>query len=265
MLIDTHCHLADRVFVDDLEAVARRAQAVGVAAAMCILSADEVDEVARAPLVTAAWPDVRFAAGVHPHRAGGFAGRVAASRDVVRTALEASAAIAVGEIGLDYHYDHAPRDVQRDVFGAQLDLAVTLARPVVIHTREASDDTFDLLRAAGPSLTGVIHCFTGTIDDARRALDLGFYISLSGIVTFPRSTALREVAAFVPSDRLLAETDAPFLAPVPHRGKRNEPAWVAETCRTVAGVRGMTENDLRACLLDNVATLLPAFRPVAAR
>jgi TatD DNase family protein len=208
---------------------------------------------------------VRFATGIHPHRAGLFAGRASEACDVVRRAVQEAAAIAVGEIGLDYHYDHAPRDVQQAIFAAQLDVAVAIARPVVIHTREAAADTFALLRAAGPTLTGVIHCFTGTLDEARQALDLGFYISISGIATFPRSTALREVAAYVPADRLLIETDAPYLAPVPYRGKRNEPAWVAETCRAIASVRGVAEETLRANLADNVAALLPGLKPVPAR
>ena len=157
-------------------------------------------------------------------------------------------------MGLDYHYDFAPRDVQREVFTAQAALAIELNLPVIIHTREAADDTFDILKAHD-RITGVMHCFTGTLDEARRALDLGFYISLSGIATFPKSEALREVARLVPADRLLVETDAPFLAPIPHRGKRNEPAWVMETLRAVAATRGADADACAAQIIRNFRTL----------
>lgn len=240
MFVDSHCHLADRVFAGDLPEVVARARASGVDTAMCILSADEPDEVARAPVVRQAWPGVFFSAGVHPHRAGPFAGRAADAVAAAGQAVREVAAVAVGEIGLDYHYDLAPRDVQREVFAGQVALAADLDRPVVIHTREAADDTYDVLREAGRGrVRGVMHCFTGTIEEARRALDIGFLISLAGIVTFPRAESLRDVARFVPDGELLVETDSPFLAPVPHRGKRNEPGWVVETVKLVAGVRGV--------------------------
>jgi TatD DNase family protein len=174
--------------------------------------------------------------------------------------------VAVGEIGLDYHYDFSPRDLQQAVFGAQVDLAVMLGLPVVIHTREATDDTHAVLREAGQGrVRGVMHCFTGTVDEARRALEIGFYISLAGIVTFPRAEALREVARFVPADRLLVETDAPFLAPVPHRGKRNEPAWVVETVGRIAGERGEAAPELAARTAANFAVLTGAAGLAAGR
>jgi TatD DNase family protein len=155
-------------------------------------------------------------------------------------------------MGLDYHYDFAPRDVQREVFEAQTSLAVELGLAVVIHTREAAEDTFAVLRGYGPGrIAGVMHCFTGTLAEARESLDLGFYVSISGIATFPRSAELREVAAFVPADRLLLETDAPFLAPIPHRGKRNEPAWVAETYRRIAEVRNVNAGTLAEQVTEN--------------
>ena len=163
-------------------------------------------------------------------------------------------------MGLDYHYDFAPRDVQCAVFAAQAELATELNLPVIIHTREAADDTFEILKGQGRA-KGVMHCFTGTLDEARRALDLGFYISLSGIATFPKSEALREVARFVPDDRLLVETDAPFLAPIPHRGKRNEPAWVMETLRAVAATRGV---DAGACAAKIVLNFKALFGEAAA-
>lgn len=265
MLIDTHCHLADAAFAPDLAEVTSRAREAGVLSALCILSADEPDELARAADVSAAWPDVRFATGIHPHRAGRFAGRPTDAAAVLRAAIASCHAVAVGEIGLDYHYDFSPRDVQREVFALQLQAASAADRPVVIHTREAEDDTVSLLREAAPGIRGVVHCFTGTIDLARQALDLGFYISMSGILTFPRSTALREVAAFVPADRLLVETDAPYLAPVPHRGRRNEPAWVAETSRALAALRAIPDDALERQLADNLSALIPEMPHVPSR
>jgi TatD DNase family protein len=149
----------------------------------------------------------------------------------------------VGEIGLDYHYDLAARDVQRQVFAAQLALARQLGQPVIIHTREATDDTFEILAQAG-SVRGVFHCFTGDAAMARRALDIGFFLSFSGIVTFPKAESIREAARLVPGDRLLVETDSPYLAPVPFRGKRNEPAHVSRVVDALAALRGDTSSAL---------------------
>jgi len=182
---------------------------------------------------------VRFATGVHPHAAGSFAGRPVEAGATTEAQAQAFAAVGVGEIGLDYHYDYAPRDVQREVFAAQLAMAKRLGRPVIIHTREATDDTFEVLGQAG-DVRGVFHCFTGDAAMARRALDIGFHLSFSGIVTFPSAGSIREAAKLVPDDRLLVETDSPYLAPVPFRGKRNEPAHVARVVEAVAAVRGIT-------------------------
>jgi TatD DNase family protein len=264
-MVDSHCHLADAVFVDDLPEVVERARAAGITSAVCILAADDEEEAGRVGAVRTVWPAVGFAAGIHPHRAGAWGGRLADARRTVEKAVETHEACAVGEIGLDYHYNLAPRDQQRDVFAMQLDVARARNRPVVIHTREAMDDTVDVIRGAGATIRGVLHCFTGSLDDARRALDLGFYISMSGIVTFPKSSALREVAAYVPVDRLLVETDAPYLAPVPHRGRRNEPAWTSHTLGVVAGLRGMTPEDLDAVTTANTQALFPALAAGSAR
>lgn len=265
MLIDTHCHLADQVFADDLAEVVSSAGAAGVQAALCILAADSPEEAARAAIVGSSWPAVRFSTGIHPHRAGAWAGRLDDARRVLGQSIAAHHAVAVGEIGLDYHYDFAARDIQREVFAMQLDMATTMGRPVVIHARESLDDTIAVLRRGGPGVRGVMHCFTGTIDEARRALDLGFYVSLSGIVTFPRSAELRDVAAFVPLDRLLIETDAPYLAPVPHRGRRNQPAWVVETFRRIADIRSLSAEDLSAQLAANTTALIPELGAVHVR
>jgi len=257
-VVDSHCHLADEAFANDLSAVAARANAAGVTTALCILSADEPDELARARGVREAWPTVVFATGVHPHRAAPYAGRALQAGVAVDAALDQVSGVALGEIGLDYHYDLAPRDVQRDVFAAQLSSAGRRNLPVVIHTREATEDTVTLLRNAVPRVRGVMHCFTGTIEEARLALDLGFYLSFSGILTFPRATSLRAVAAWAPLDRILVETDAPYLAPVPHRGQRNEPAWVTETVRVLATARHIDEVTLVDALSRNFQELVRA-------
>ena len=260
-MIDSHCHLADEAFAGDLDAVVQRARSAGVGEAMCILSADEPDELTRAASVAGAWPGIRFAVAIHPHRAGTYAGEVERAAGVTRAAVARTSASAVGEIGLDYHYDFAPRDVQRDVFAAQIGVALELDRAVVIHTREATDDTIAIIREAGQGrLRGVMHCFTGSTDDARRALDLGFFVSFAGILTFPKAVALRETAALVPIDRLLVETDAPFLAPVPHRGKRCEPAWVVETAASLAAVHRLDRERLDRQLTHNLAALLGDVR-----
>ena len=257
-MIDSHCHLADDAFVKDLEGVIGRAHAAGLERALCILSAGDVKESAAAARVRALWPDVKFSVGIHPHKAGDFAGRLEEARACLEQGIAAEGARAIGEIGLDYHYDFSPRDVQQAVFRMQLDLAIERRLPVIIHTREATDDTFAILRDAGPALRGVFHCFTGDRAMARAGLDLGFYISLAGIVTFSRAEELREVAKLVPEDRLLVETDAPYLAPVPYRGKRNEPALVPRVVDAVAALRGVAAPALAAQLQQNFDAFLGA-------
>jgi TatD DNase family protein len=255
-MIDSHCHLADEAFADDLDSVIARARDAGLTGALCILSAADDKESAAAAKVRALWSEVRFSVGIHPHKAGDFAGRLEEASTIVRQGVAKEGARALGEIGLDYHYDFSPRDVQQAVFRTQVGLALELALPVIIHTREATDDTFGILREAGPLLRGVFHCFTGDPAMAREALDIGFYVSLAGIVTFPRAESLREVATLVPADRLLIETDAPYLAPVPHRGKRNEPAFVGKVVETVAALRGLSAAELGAQVARNFEALL---------
>jgi TatD DNase family protein len=256
-MIDSHCHLADEAFAGDLPEVIARARDAGLTGAMCILSAGDAEESKAAARVRELWPEVIFAVGVHPHTAGRFTASVAEAVSTVRRALGSEGARAIGEIGLDYHYDFAPRDVQRQVFEAQVALALELDLAVIIHTREATDDTFEVLApAAGRGLRGVFHCFTGDVAMARRALDIGFYISMSGIVSFPKAGTLREVAALVPPDRLLIETDSPYLAPVPHRGKRNEPGFVARVAEVVGESRGRTAAEVAAITARNLAALL---------
>jgi TatD DNase family protein len=260
-MVDSHCHLADQVFEGDLREVVGRATTAGLTGALCILAAGDDGEARRAQTLIGEWPSVRFAVGVHPHLAKACAATPGCADALVRAGGTEVALAAVGEIGLDYHYDFSPPEVQRDVFVEQLATARALKLPVVIHTREADEDTFDLLAQAGQGVAGVFHCFTGGIDRARRALDLGFHLSLAGIVTFPKATDLHQVAAFVPEDRLLVETDSPFLAPVPHRGARNEPAWVAHVVDALARIRRTSRE---AIVERTTRNFLGLFAPNAA-
>jgi len=259
-VIDSHFHLADSAFDADLAEVVSRAAAAGVDQGLCILTAGEPGEEERGRSVAALWPEVRFAIGVHPHVAGRYAGRADDAVAIVRQAIVATPqARAVGEIGLDYHYDFSPRDVQREVFRRQVALARELRLPIVIHTREATEDTFAILREEGRGdLTGVFHCFSGDVAMAREALDLGFYVSFAGIVTFPKAEGVREAAKLVPAGRLLVETDAPYLAPVPYRGKRNEPAYVLHTVNALARSRGETPEAVASAVVRAFEVL---FRP----
>ena len=253
-MVDSHCHLAGEEFVADRDAVIARARAAGVAQALVILAAEDDAEWRRGQEVAAAWDAVRFAVGVHPHQAHVFSGDPGGAARAVAARLTASPLVrAVGEIGLDYHYDFSPREVQQAVFAGQLALAQERRLPVVIHTREAEADTLRLIGEAqsrGP-LAGVFHCFTGDPAVAERALATGFYLSFAGIVTFPRAAELRDAVRIVPLDRLLVETDAPYLAPVPHRGTRTEPAWVGLTAAAVARERGLPAAALAAAVRDN--------------
>jgi TatD DNase family protein len=255
-MIDSHCHLAGEEFAVDLESVVARARDAGLSSALCILAAGDRLEAGRAVRVHEIWPAVRFAVGVHPHQAGDFAGRVDDACMTVRRQAEEHRVCGIGEIGLDYHYNFSPREVQRDIFRAQVVLALELQLPVIIHTREATEDTFAILHETGrKQLRGVFHCFTGDETIARVALDLGFYLSFAGIVTFPRAETIRAAARIAPEDRVLAETDAPYLAPVPHRGKRNEPAHVAEVVRKLAEIRGVSMSELAGQVSRNFASL----------
>lgn len=259
-MIDSHCHLAGTEFADDLGAVVDRARHGGVREALVILAADDPDELRQAPAVSALWPEVRFAVGVHPHQAAKFSTEPALVAEVVEAAIDQQPLTrCVGEIGLDYHYEFSPREVQRAVFRHQLRLAVRRNLPISIHTREATDDTFHILDEERVARNGVVlHCFTGDMAMAERALALGCHLSFSGIVTFPKALELREVARDIPLDRLLIETDSPYLAPVPFRGKRNEPLHVGQVVQAIAGLRGLEPAALAEVALANYVRL---FRP----
>lgn len=231
--VDSHAHLADPAFDTDRSAVLERAREAGAEKIICIgesiAAADRAAGFARESPGLLAWT-----AGVHPHDAATFDFSSDPAR--IRDHVEAGAA-GVGECGLDYHYDNSPREAQRRAFAAQLALAADVRRPVVVHTRDAEEDTSAMVREAGAAgIRGVMHCFTGSARLAEEALAAGWYISFSGIVTFRKWTD-EALLRLVPDDRLLVESDAPYLAPVPHRGRRNEPAWVAHTVARLATVR----------------------------
>ena len=249
--IDSHVHLADPAFDEDRDDVVERARTAGAAALVCI--GESLEAARRAGDLAARYPRLCYhTAGIHPHDAAGFD----ADRDLRGIRAELSrGAVAVGECGLDYHYDHSPREHQRAAFDAQLAVAREHARPVVVHTREAEEDTRAMVASAGRmGVSGVLHCFTGTQKLARTALDAGWYVSFSGIVTFRKWTD-DELVRLVPADRLLVESDAPYLAPVPHRGRRNEPSFVPRTIERMAAMRGVTAEVLAADTTANAQRL----------
>ena len=234
-LVDSHCHLDDEKFAADLDAVMERARAAGVERMMTIGTGNGPPDLEAAVRLANAHPFLYATVGVHPHDA---AKATPATYEHLLALLAHPKVLALGEIGLDYHYDFSPREVQREVFSGQLHLAVKTGKPVVIHTREAWPDTLRLIDETPPPRGGIMHCFTGGPDEARQALDRGFYLSFGGVITFPKADEVRVAARLTPDDRLLVETDAPYLAPVPHRGKRNEPAFIVETVRRLAEIRG---------------------------
>ena len=255
-LVDSHCHLDDKHFDPDREEVIERARQAGVERMMAIGTGSGPPDLEAGLRLARQHAFIYATVGVHPHDASKATPETFAAMEAL--AAEAKV-LAVGEMGLDYHYDFSPRDVQRDVFIAQLKLAGRAGKPIVIHTREAWDDTLLVLREHW-SGSGIMHCFSGGPAEARQALDLGFYLSFGGVLTFPKADALREAARLVPEDRLLVETDAPYLAPVPKRGKRNEPAFMVETARRLAEVRRAAPEHIADATTANFERLL--FAPL---
>ena len=258
MFVDSHCHLDDARFADDLDAVLDRAAEAGVTRMLTIGTGDGPPEIDRAVRLAEKYEQVYASVGVHPHNASNFTPQ---TLENLRALAAHPKVIALGEIGLDYHYDFSPREVQREVFVAQLKLAREVGLPIAIHTREAWEDTMTALRehwaVPGERGAGVMHCFTGDPAQAREALDMGFHLSYGGVLTFKTAAQVRESARITPDDRLLIETDAPYLAPVPWRGKRNEPAMMAETARRLAEVRGTTPEHIAAITTANFERLCP--------
>ena len=236
MLSDSHAHLTLEHFDPDREAVIARAREAGIARIVTVSSF--IGDAEACALLAARHDLIHFTAGVHPHEAKSFTPETAAG---IRSAAMRPKAVAIGEIGLDYHYDFSPRDAQRRVFREQIALARDLKLPIVVHTREAWDDTLLILREEkAADVGGVFHCFSGGTEEARRCLDLGFFVSFAGPVTFKNAKDVAEAAAFAPIDRILCETDSPYLTPHPFRGKRNEPARVRLVVERIAALKGLT-------------------------
>lgn len=253
-LIDSHCHLDAEAFAADRDEVIRRAREAGVDTFVAIGSGNGPPDLEAGIRLAGDYPFFYATIGVHPHDAAKATEETFAR---LRRLATHPKVVALGEIGLDYHYDFSPRDTQRDVFLRQLALARETALPIVIHTREAWDDTLALLRShySAPHAGGIFHCFSEGPAEAEQVLALGFHLSFSGIVTFPKATAIQDAARLTPLDRLLVETDAPYLAPIPFRGKRNEPAYAVHTARHIAQLRGISYEALAAATSANWRSL----------
>jgi TatD DNase family protein len=266
MFVDSHAHIDGPEFDADREAVIQRARDAGVGAILNVGTGDpHSGAFERAIQLAEAHPDIFAAVGTHPHDARLFDDK--AAERLTRLVRQGNRVIAWGEIGLDFHYDNSPRENQREVFRRQLRLARAEKLPVIIHTREAEEETIEILRAewATANLPGVMHCFSGSARLAAQALELGLAISFSGILTFKKAQDLRDIAKQVPPEQLLIETDCPYLAPVPFRGKRNEPAYVVEVARCIAEVRGMAIEDVARLTSENFSRVfaVAAAKPKA--
>jgi len=254
--IDSHCHIDGPEYDADREDVIARALDAGVTTMLNVGTGDpHSGAFERAVELAEKHPEIYAAIGVHPHDAKLF--DHSAEKRLVDLVKQSRRVIAWGEIGLDYHYDHSPRDVQRDVFHRQLRIAGSLNLPVVIHSREANDDTINILRdeLTGHARAGVLHCFGGSLQMAREAIDLGFFISFAGNLTFKKADDFRDIARQLPMDQLLIETDCPYLTPVPFRGKRNEPARVVETAKYLADLRGVGLEEIGGTTTENFRSL----------
>jgi TatD DNase family protein len=242
-LVDSHCHLDDAQFDADREAVIQRARHAGLKWILSIGTGDGPPDLGVAIRLAEVNPFILASVGVHPNDAAKV--EPGKTFEDLQSSIEHPNVVGIGEIGLDYHWG-VPNEIQLPVFLRQLEIAAAARMPVIIHTRDAWEDTMQVLREhwAHTGLPCVMHCFTGDIEQARECVDLGFYLAFGGVTTFPKAAGIREAAAVVPVYRLLLETDSPYLAPVPHRGKRNEPAYVAHTARAIAEVRGISLEEL---------------------
>lgn len=249
--VDTHCHLSDTRGVP-VEEVVAAARAAGVTT-MITVGCDAATTTAAIDIATR-FDGVYATAGLHPHEA-------THGVDTIVPFLDDPQVIAVGEAGLDFYYDHSPRGAQREAFAAQIHLAHERRLPLIVHTRDAWLETFDILAAEGTPERTIFHCFTGGPDEARRCLDLGAYLSFSGIVTFKAATAVQAAAQCCPLERMLAETDSPYLAPVPHRGRTNQPAYVTHVVQQLAALHDMPVADLRDRVSANARLAFPSLRP----
>ncbi len=261
-IIDSHCHLDFPDFADDLDAVVERARAAGVERMITI--GTKVAKAAGVAAIAERYEDVFFTVGTHPHEA---AGEGAEDFAAMRAFAQHPKCVGIGEAGLDYHYDNAPRDVARRVFRGQIALARELDLPLVIHARDADDDIAAILtqEMGQGRFSALLHCFTSSRALAETALALGLWISFSGVVTFKKSEGLRAIARDAPLERILVETDAPYLAPTPHRGRRNEPAFVVATAGVVAEARGLELEKLAAATRANTHAVFRKLQPATGK
>ncbi len=259
-LIDSHAHIDFPQFADDREAMLQRARDAGVGTLLAIGTGPGPEKLDAAIPFAEQHDWIYTSIGIHPHEAKEVTPQ---HLDELARLAQHPKVIAWGEIGLDYFYDHSPRDVQATVFRSQMELAHAAKLPIIIHCRDAWDDCLALIerhwRPTG--LAGILHCFTGTFGHARRGLDMGFLISFAGNATYPKTQNIRDVAKEIPLDRILIETDSPFLAPQPYRGKRNEPAYVAEVAKTLATVRNLAPEEIAAATAANFRRLFRIARP----
>jgi len=259
MLVDSHCHLDFPDFAEERDAIIARARAAGVATMLTI--GTHLDQFPGVRAIAESYPDVWCSVGAHPHEAADHAALSAS--DLIRLAAHPRV-VGIGETGLDFHYDHSPHDTQERVFRTHIAASRASGLPLIIHARAADDEVARILRGERPP-PGVMHCFSSGRALAEAALDLGFYISLSGIVTFKNAEELRAIVRDVPLERLLVETDAPYLAPVPFRGRRNEPAYIVQTATVVAALKGVEPAALARATSENFFRLFSkAVRPAAA-
>ena len=249
--VDSHCHLGWETAEDDPETTIAEALAAGVEAMVCV--GTDLATSRRAVELAGRHPEVRATVGLHPHDAANLAAEWPEIEALARE--RADVVVGIGEGGFDYFYEHSDRAAQDAAFRAHVQLAHELDRALVIHSRDAWDDTFRVLAEAGVPVRTVFHCFTGGPDEARRALDLGAYLSFSGIVSFKNADDVRAAAALVPRDRVLVETDAPYLAPVPHRGRPNRPAWVVDVGTALAAAMGLSVDDVATATRDNAGAV----------
>lgn len=254
MMVDSHCHLDGKVFDSDRDEVIQRAIDAGVERMLAIGTGDGPPDLEAATRLADKYSVFLATVGVHPHEAAKYDDSISAR---LRELLRHPKVVALGEIGLDYHYDFSPRDVQKRVFIEQMAIAREARVPIVIHTREAWDDTFALLEEhwKPTGLGGIMHCFTGSPAEVKRTLALGFHLAFGGVVTYPKAVEVHESARITPLDRLLLETDAPYLAPVSRRGKRNEPSYLVETARRIAELRASTLEEIAQAATANFERL----------
>ena len=253
MLIDTHCHLTMPNFDADRSDVIQRAIDAGISHMITI--GTDIEDSKRAIALAEGYEFIYAAVGIHPHDARDITDIENVS-DTIKILASKKKVVALGETGLDYHYMHSPAEIQQEHFRLEINLAKSLGLPVIVHSREAKEDTLRILKEEKVEVTGgVLHCFSGDMDMAEKALNMGLYISFSGVITFKNAKKMHDIVKAIPLNRILIETDAPFLTPVPHRGKRNEPAYVKYTAEKIADIKGISLEELGKTITDNAARL----------